>query len=298
MRPLSRSGPLWHRNALHQHYKPPRHAAASRSSRPCYNSSSHAGAPLNLSWPSLSRTYSSSSPPPRAPIFPDAPGSSDDQPQHHHDLASHAAYAARAGLDVTSKTFVGTRYEYVAAAALARLGFAVRRVGGRADRGIDLLGEWRVPSSSSSPRPPLRVLLQCKATAPASASGTGTRVGPHLVRELEGAFAGAPAGWRSTGDVTVLGVLVAQRPATRGVRDALARGRWPMAYVACSATGRLEQMLWNERAARDAGLEGLGAVLQFADADAAPGASNGPQLVLTWHGRPVSVDEPPAEEGS
>ncbi|KAI1775244.1 hypothetical protein F4818DRAFT_43674 [Hypoxylon cercidicola] len=263
MRPLSRHGPLWHRNSSYIRSSP--HAITSWAR----HNSSH-GSSLSTHSPSL--------------VFPDAPSS------EHHDLASYAAYAARTGLDVTSKTFVGTRYEYVVAAALTRLGFTVRRVGGRADCGIDLLGEWRVPpsssSSSSSPSPPLRVLLQCKA----SSAQSSTRVGPHLIRELEGAFAGAPAGWRGPG---VLGLLVTQKPATRGVRDALARSRWPMGYVSCAPDGALEQMLWNQRAGAE-GLEGLGATLQFAGDGGE--ARRRRRLVLTWNGKPVLFDEPPAEE--
>ncbi|KAK7753679.1 hypothetical protein SLS62_004301 [Diatrype stigma] len=241
--------------------------------------------------------------------YPDPPST------EHDDQASYAAYAERTGLDTASNTYVGTQYEYAVAAALRRLGFDLRRVGGRADRGIDLLGTWTLPSptpspsspisSSSSPPPPLRILLQCKASASRS-----TAVGPQYIRELEGAFAGAPAGWRrrlsASGRVVapgsesgpgsgVLGLLVAQRPATKGIRDALGRSRWPMGYVACAADGRLQQMLWN-RAAEDEGLEGLGVgVRYFEVVQCGGGGGRGKQqqppldqeLVLTWRGKPV-----------
>ncbi|OTA97285.1 hypothetical protein M434DRAFT_44101, partial [Hypoxylon sp. CO27-5] len=199
-------------------------------------------------------------------VYPDAPGSSSE----HHDLASYAAYAARTGLDLTSKTYLGTRYEYAVAAALSTLGFTLRRVGGRDDCGIDLLGTWAVPSHSPSSTPnasktnPLRVLAQCKASASQS-----TRIGPQHVRELEGAFAGAPPGWRSSSSSSssgssIVGFLVAQKPATKGVRDALARSRWPMGYVSCTEDGKLEQMLWNRRAEEE-GLEGLGVGVRFCE---------------------------------
>ncbi|KAI4863913.1 hypothetical protein F4820DRAFT_425505 [Hypoxylon rubiginosum] len=283
MRPLSRHEPLWHRASSYTS----RHALAPLNSCSCYR---HSRATYSSHSHSHSRPQQGQHP----LIFPEAPAGS----EHHHDLASYAAYAARTGLDPASKTFVGTRYEYVAAAALARLGFSLRRVGGRADRGIDLLGVWRVPSpstsstTSSSTCPPLRVLLQCKAS-----SARSTRVGPHLVRELEGAFAGAPAGWRGSGSTGVLGLLVTQKPATRGVRDALARSRWPMGYVSCSEEGRLEQVLWNERAGRE-GLEGLGvaAAVRFAEGEGEAGRRPEKQLVLTWKGKPVVFDEPPAGE--
>ncbi|XXG99186.1 hypothetical protein Hte_005521 [Hypoxylon texense] len=307
MRPLSRYGPLWHRNSSYI-IRSPTSLIATTIGREHYNGTHHhaRAAPLNSCYYRSSRaTHSSSHSHHRPLIFPEAPGSSEHQ-QQHHDLASYAAYAARTGLDVASKTFVGTRYEYVVAAALARLGFSLRRVGGRADRGIDLLGTWRGPPSSSSPsssssspsplpspflHPPLCVLLQCKAS-----SSQNTRVGPHLVRELEGAFVGAAAArWR--GPAGVLGFLVTPKPATRGVRDALARSRWPMGYVACSEDGRLEQMIWNERAGREA-LEGLGvgAVrLAGGGGEGEDGRLREKQLVLTWKGRPVVFEEPPAD---
>ncbi|KAI0152205.1 hypothetical protein F4776DRAFT_17400 [Hypoxylon sp. NC0597] len=223
-------------------------------------------------------------------IYPDAPGSSSE----HHDLASYAAYAARTGLDVTSKTYLGTRYEYAVAAALSTLGFTLRRVGGRDDCGIDLIGTWMVPSSSpsssSTASNPLRVLVQCKASASQS-----TRIGPQHVRELEGAFAGAPPGWRSSSSSrgsNVVGFLVAQKPATKGVRDALGRSRWPMGYVSCSQDGRLEQMLWNRRAEEE-GLEGLGVGVRFCE----DGEGRSEQrLVLTWKGKPYMFEPPSTSE--
>ncbi|KAI1470442.1 uncharacterized protein F4812DRAFT_417598 [Daldinia caldariorum] len=196
----------------------------------------------------------------------------------HHDLASYAAYAARTGLDVKSKTYVGTRYEYAVAASLATLGFDLKRVGGRSDCGIDLLGTWRVPASPA-PAPPLRVLVQCKASASQS-----TRVGPHHVRELEGAFAGAPPGWRS--GPGLLAFLVSPRPATAGVRDALAASRWPMGYFMYSQKTGLQQMLWNSRAEEE-GLEGMGVSVGYSDDSAAEETAK--RLVLTWKGKPYAA---------
>ncbi|KAI1379416.1 hypothetical protein F4677DRAFT_442394 [Hypoxylon crocopeplum] len=209
-------------------------------------------------------------------VYPEAPSS------EHHDGASYAAYAARIGLDLESKTYIGTRYEYIVSSALAPLGFSVKRVGGRSDYGIDLLGTWRVPStptvtSTSNPEP-LRVLLQCKV------SSQNTKIGPHHVRELEGAFVGAPPGWRGPG---VLGFLVAQKPATKGMRDALGRSRWPMGYVSCSQDGRLEQMLWNRRAEEE-GLEGMGVSVRFCE-DASGQTEQ--RLVLTWKGKPYVPEQ-------
>jgi len=69
------------------------------------------------------------------------------------------------------------------------------------DYGIDLLGTWSVPSALQ----PLKVLIQCKAFA--------RKIEPSQARELEGAFVGAPIGWREAG---VLGLLVSQKSATKG----------------------------------------------------------------------------------
>ncbi|KAL2120483.1 hypothetical protein VTJ04DRAFT_4510 [Mycothermus thermophilus] len=202
---------------------------------------------------------------PQSLIYPNPPSS-----LNHTSLPTFLDYASRTNLDPSSTVYVGTHFEYTVAGALARLGLDLRRVGGISDCGIDLLGTWTLPfpppaSSSSSgkslrsrPRPFLRVIAQCKAVQ---------RPGPHLVRELEGAFAGAPAGWRAWkspdgGDENgagrgVLGLLVTQRPATKGIREALARSRWPMGFVACSREGEVSQLLWNRRAEEE-GLEGFG----------------------------------------
>ena len=54
----------------------------------------------------------------------------------------------------------------------------------------------------------------------------------------------------------VMALLVSQRPATKGMRDALARSGWPMGCVTCSDEGRVMQMLWNKKA-EELGLEGV-----------------------------------------
>ncbi|KAJ6447058.1 ribonucleoside-diphosphate reductase small chain [Purpureocillium lavendulum] len=206
-------------------------------------------------------------------IYPDVPSST-----HHADLASFVSYAKRTGLDERSTVYVGTHYEYSVAAALRRYGFHLVRVGGASDRGTDLVGTWVLPSLLAQQQhrqhqqeEPARVLVQCKAGAGAQ------RVGPQHVRELEGAFVGAPAGWRGDG---VLGLLVGERPATKGVRDALGRSRWPVVYVCCSRAGAVSQMLWN-RAAEEAGLEGYAVVPRRV------AGSDESELVLMHNGRVV-----------
>lgn len=209
---------------------------------------------------------------------------------HHNSLPTFLAYAARANLDPHSTVYVGTHFEYTAVNTLSRYGLALRRVGGSSDGGIDLLGVWALPvpvpsagggvGGGAGSTPPLRVLGQCKAVQ---------RPGPHLVRELEGAFASAPAGWRGSG---VVGLLVAEKHATKGIREALARSRWPMAFVACSRAGVVEQFLWNRRAEEE-GLEGFGVGMRYAG-----GGGGGQELVLTWKGRNLPFVRAEGESGS
>ena len=210
----------------------------------------------------------------------------------HHSLATFLAHARRTGLAPSSTTYVGTHYEYTCQNALARLGFALARTGGRADAGIDLLGTWRLPGSSGANEstgednrnsnggpPPLRCLIQCKALA--------KKVGPHVVREVEGAFAGAPSGWR--GD-TCVGVLCASRPATPGVREAIRRSKRGLVWMFVEERtkggegekgdrtgGRVRQMLWNDRVA-EMGAEGVDVGLRYV----AGGVDK--EVVLMWKG--------------
>lgn len=187
----------------------------------------------------------------------------------HSDLASFLAHAKRTGLDETSPTFTGTRYEYLVAERLARYGFSLTRVGGASDFGIDLVGDWTIPSTSRT----LRVLVQCKA---------GSRVGPQFIRELEGSFVGAPPGWRGS---RVLGLLVTEKQTTKGVRNALTRSRSAMAYVCCTGEeGVVKQMQWNQRADEE-GLEGIDVALRRA------GEEEEDEIVLMKDGLPLPIVE-------
>ncbi|KAM7211942.1 Protein of unknown function (DUF2034) domain containing protein [Rhypophila decipiens] len=214
----------------------------------------------------------------------------------HNDLQSFLQYVERVGLAKSSTVFVGTHFEYTVAATLALYGFFLRRIGGVSDAGVDLLGTWSIPLSSplteqpqqeqeTQPerRPPLRVIIQCKVTP---------NPRPGLIRELEGAFIGAPAGWRMTSPSSgdgVLGILVLDKPTTKGIREAMGRSRWPMGFVYCSKEGVVEQFLWNERAVAQ-GLEGLGAVKRY--------APQGQQVALTFKGRILRCVLPTGMEGS
>ncbi|KAH6687932.1 hypothetical protein F5X68DRAFT_133611 [Plectosphaerella plurivora] len=220
------------------------------------------------------RNYSTSlsckpdTPPTDTLLYPDPPNT------QHTDLTSFLAYASRTGLDTSSTVYVGTHYEYTVGLSLARYGLTARRVGGPSDFGIDLLGTWSLPSQPQ----PLRVILQCK--------GGTQKIGPSLIRELEGSFVGAPPGWRAPSKV--LAFLVSEKPATKGVRDSLGRSSWPMGYISCSRDGLIKQMIWNRRAEEN-GLEGIGVSVRHAvDADQPA------HLVLTWDGKHLLPKETPS----
>lgn len=190
----------------------------------------------------------------------------DPSHSNHHDLLSFQEYATRTSMDQTSTTYVGTHYEYIAQIAFERLGMSLQRIGGKSDYGIDLLGTWKLPSSKQ----PFKILIQCKALV--------AKIRPSVVRELEGAFVGAPPGWR---DPDVLGFLVSQTPATKGVREALGRSRWPMGYVLCENDGSVLQIIWNRRAAM-VGLDGMEVETRYFG-----GEQKKREALLTWKGKPI-----------
>ncbi|KAK2742751.1 hypothetical protein FQN55_007692 [Onygenales sp. PD_40] len=192
---------------------------------------------------------------------------------NHHDLPSFLSYASRTSLDPTSTTYVGTHYEYTILQTLRRFSLDLTRIGGRQDSGIDLVGTWHLPDTHS---PPLRVIVQCKALK--------RKVGPNIIRELEGTFAGAPVGWRGQG---ILGMLVSSRESTMGLRQALLKSRFPLVWVFAELDGRVRQVLWN-RGAEEAGLAGLGVEVRY-------GGDGGPEaektVVLTWRGEELKAIE-------
>ncbi|KAI9811852.1 MAG: hypothetical protein M1827_005203 [Pycnora praestabilis] len=213
-----------------------------------------------------------------APTHSSQRSPSSQSSQNHHDLPSFLAYASHVDLPTTSTTYVGTHYEYTVASALQRLNLSLIRVGGRSDFGIDLIGQWMLPSLPY----PLKVIVQCKALNRAP--------GPNLIREMEGAFAGAPAGWNGT---NVLGLLAAPKEATKGVRDALGRSRLPLCYLKVGLEGKLEQCLWNKVAA-STGLEGMGVTMKYTPTESPESKDVDREVVLTWKGNiltPVEVDK-------
>lgn len=203
--------------------------------------------------------------------------------QNHHDLPSFRAYASRANLPETSSVYVGTHYEYRVCSSLFRLGMRLTRVGGRSDAGIDLQGHWILPTQPSTiQQEPLKLLVQCKAQV---------RAGPHLIRELEGAFASAPTGWSKN---AIVGLLAVQRHATAGIREAMGRSRLPLAYAMIEKDGRIVQLLWN-RTARDTGLDQLGVTSKYVVRSTPSGGTDQRQyeqsqqpmqqeVALTWKG--------------
>jgi Protein of unknown function (DUF2034) len=188
---------------------------------------------------------------------------------NHHDLPTFLSYANRIGLSTTSTTYVGTHYEYKVQSTLRRLGFSLTRIGGRDDSGIDLLGTWNLPSNPH----PLRVIVQCKALK--------GKLGPNLVRELEGAFIGAPNGWGGGG---VLGILVSPKSATKGVREALGRSKWAMGWIMVETEGdkgKVRQVLWN-RAAANIGLEGITVTMRYGENKEGGDGALDSECALMW----------------
>lgn len=193
-----------------------------------------------------SRPYSKSKGKTRKPaqlIYPDAPT------KEHSDLATFLSYVERSSLNKRSTVYRGTHYEYTVSDTLSQYGFFLKRVGGQSDRGMDLLGTWTLPSTSQTSK----VILQCKAGARGPS--------PMYIRELKGAMGAAPPGWRGT---DVLGLLVGEKPATKGVQTEMHSADVAMGYVCCSKEGEVLQLLWNLRA-QDMGLDGVSVGVKYAE---------------------------------
>ncbi|KAI5359012.1 hypothetical protein Slin15195_G066430 [Septoria linicola] len=192
----------------------------------------------------------------------------------HHDLDSFLAYATTRNMDPASTWYRGTNYEYAVQQALAGYHFKLHRTGRANDLGIDLLGEWSLPQDMAAGNLPreLKVLIQCKLS-------TGR---PCNVRELEGAYVGAPAGWRGAG---VMAFLVSAKPATPGVRGAMQRSRLPMGFLQVTEIGQVQQFIWNH-IAHEARLTGMSTTHTFSTT---AGKSDKPQskIALVYQGRPL-----------
>lgn len=204
------------------------------------------------------------------PTAPSAPS------QHNHsDLASFLSYAERTALPNTSTTYVGTHYEYTVLQSLRRFAFDLHRVGGRDDAGTDLVGTWHIHRRRTPLLlpDPVRVVVQCKALR--------TKLGPNLVRELEGAFRHSPVGWRTPDK---LAILVSPREATRGVREALTRSVYPLFWIMMERDGVVRQVLWNSKV-EEMGFAPLGVDMRYHSQQlTSSGEPVLPEAVLTWNG--------------
>jgi hypothetical protein len=195
----------------------------------------------------------------------------------HNSLSSFLDHAALTSLSPTSSVYVGTHYEYTVLSALTRLGFSLARVGGRSDNGIDLVGTWQLPLPHTPS--PIRVVLSCKAGSSKSAGS------PAWVRELEGGFGGAPAGWRSN---DVMGFVVTTGVATKGVRDAVRRSGRKVGFISVDAEGVVEQLLWNGEIEAVVG-DGLGVGIRYL-------GKGGRECVLMWRGEELEDWEKDADK--
>lgn len=144
------------------------------------------------------------------------------------------------------------------------------------------------------------MVVQCKAAA--------RKAGPDMIRELEGALAGAPGHW---GGENTVGVLCARREVTAGVRDALRRSKRGVVWVMVedrdevgkegkvesidggemkagegnenggAREGRIKQVLWNDRVQKLVGeVTGTGVIH-------IPGEDGGrmeTEVLLSWNG--------------
>jgi hypothetical protein len=178
----------------------------------------------------------------------------------HNSLQTFIAHAVRTGLSQTSTVYTGTRYEYLAQNTLRSYGFDLHRVGGRGDRGVDLIGVWRIPvlnaagnwkakqdvaaSSQVSGEiseldlyetESLKILVQCKRYV------GKTTPGPNLVRELDGAVRGArssslfhslyPQLDPDSQASAALGIMVSTRTATKGIIDGMRRSARGLIWI-------------------------------------------------------------------
>ncbi|KAG6873620.1 hypothetical protein C0995_013551 [Termitomyces sp. Mi166 len=97
--------------------------------------------------------------------------------------ASRFLSTSRSPTSTSTTVYRGTAFEHRAQNILQNhLSMSLRRVGGKSDGGIDLLGWWWLPPLEASdinvPRRRLRVLAQCKAEK--------KKIGPRFIREMEG----------------------------------------------------------------------------------------------------------------
>lgn len=87
----------------------------------------------------------------------------------------------------------------------------------------------------------------------------------------------------------MLGILVSPKSATKGVRDAMGRSRWAMAWVMLDnegEKGRVKQVLWN-RAAANIGLEGVTVTMKYRPRGEGEDGGLDGECVLLWKDQPI-----------
>jgi len=197
----------------------------------------------------------------------------------HCDLQSFLAFAERKKLNQETAVYKGTYYEYLVMETLKSFGFHLKRTGKSNDKGIDLIGHWSLPGAPYE----IKVIVQCKVS----------RGMPSTVRELEGAYAGAPSGW--TGD-NVLALLSSSKPLTKGVIEGLQRSPSALGALHIDPEGLARQIIWNAVAGKK-GLAGMGVTAKWSEQQSqAAGAKKGvtqtvKTVVLTWNGKPFTADK-------
>jgi hypothetical protein len=195
----------------------------------------------------------------------------------HHDLQSFLAFAERKKLNQETAVYKGTHYEYIVMEALKGFGFHLERIGKSNDKGTDLVGRWNLPGEPHE----IKVLVQCKVS----------RGLPSAIRELEGAYAGAPSGW--TGD-NVLALLSSSRATSKGVLDGIQRSSSPLGALHIDPEGLTRQFVWNAVAGQK-GLAGVGVTAKYSEeqsrsATAKQGVTQPIKtVVLTWNGKPFTA---------
>jgi hypothetical protein len=195
--------------------------------------------------------------------------------QEHNDLASFLAFAEKKRLDTKTTVYKGTHYEYTVMESLKQFGFVLHRTGKSNDKGIDLLGHWRLPGKPYE----IKVLVQCKVS----------RGMPSTIREMEGAYAGAPSEWQ--GD-NVLALLASSKALTKGVLEGVQRSPSSLGALHVETDGLARQFIWNSIAG-ERGLSGIGVTTKYQEvpantstADTSGAKQTVRTVALTWKGQP------------
>lgn len=134
-----------------------------------------------------------------------------------------------------STVFLGTLYERYALSQLPCIlpgSLTLQRVGGAGDRGIDLQGWWHLPPTrETGTKPPLRMLVQCKASA-----STEKKLGPVILREIEGVIARQRRRSQDEVDTVARGDETSECP-----QLLLGSDRQPLVAIICSSSGFSKQ---------------------------------------------------------